>query len=197
MLGLLDLSETQDLNETAAPQPVDAVSVLGPEGIEFRPMVTEDRQAMLAFTDRLPEDDLLFLRLDITQPETIDEWIRNIEAGRTSTVLASVDARIAGYGSIHHNTTLWTRHLGEMRLMVAPPHRGRGLGSALATRVFALARSLGLFKVTAQMMSSQHTAQNLLHRLGFIPEAQLHDWVIDRRGRTHDLIVMSREVEED
>ena len=186
------------MNETAASQPVDEL-VVGPPpaGVDFRPMVPEDQQAMLAFTDQLLEEDLLFLRLDITQPETVDEWIRNIGRGRTRTILALIDGRIAGYGSIHHNETLWTRHLGEMRLMVAREHRGRGLGSALATRVFAIGRELKLFKITAQMMSSQHSAQDLLHRFGFIPEAQLHDWVIDRRGRTHDLIVMSREVEED
>ena len=29
------------------------------------------------------------------------------------------------------------------------------------------------------------------------PDAMLHDWAIDRGGRTHDLIVMSREDDED
>jgi len=186
------------LNETAASQPLDpTLAKPGTDGVEFRPMIPEDRQAILAFTDRLPEEDLLFLRLDITQPETIDEWIRNIERGKTRTVLAIIEGRIAGYGSIHHHDTMWTRHLGEMRLMVAPDYRGRGIGSALAAHVFELGRHLELFKITAQMMSSQHAAQNLLHGFGFIPEAQLHDWVIDRKGRTHDLIVMSREVDED
>ena len=186
------------MNETAASQPLDpTVARPDTEGVEFRPMTSDDRQAILAFTDRLPEEDLLFLRLDITEPETIDEWIRNIERGKTRTVLAMSEERIVGYGSIHHHDTMWTRHLGEMRLMVGPDFRGRGVGSALATHVFELGRQLELFKITAQMMSSQHAAQNLLHSFGFIPEAQLHDWVIDRNGRTHDLIVMSREVDED
>lgn len=186
------------MTETAAPQHADPTAYGDlPEDIRFRPMGVDDREALLAFTDRLPPDDLLFLRIDITKQEVVDEWIRNIEHGRTRTILAIVGGRIAGYGSIHHNETLWTRHLGEMRLMVAPEFRGRHIGSALAERVFEIARELGLFKITAQMMSSQHPAQDLLHRFGFIPEAQLHDWVIDRRGRTHDLIVMSREVEED
>ena len=186
------------MTETAAQQHADPTPHADlPTNVRFRAMGADDRESMLAFTDRLPPDDLLFLRLDITQQEVVDEWIRNIEQGRTRTILATVEGRIAGYGSIHHNDTLWTRHLGDMRLMVAPEHRGRHIGSALAERVFEVGRELGLFKITAQMMSSQHPAQDLLHRLGFIPEAQLHDWVIDRRGRTHDLIVMSREVEED
>lgn len=185
------------MTETAVPQPAGPAHGAVPANVHFRPMGADDRAAVLAFTDRLPPDDLLFLRLDITQPEIVDEWIRNIERGRTRTVLALAEGRVAGYGSIYFSETLWTRHLGEMRLMVAPQFRARGIGSALAERVFEIGRELGLFKITAQMMSSQHTAQDLLHRLGFIPEAQLHDWVIDRRGRTHDLIVMSREVEED
>jgi len=164
--------------------------------VTFRLMTAEDRAAILAFADELPEHDLLFLRVDITRPEAIDEWIRNIERGRTRTVLAEAGGRVVGYCSLHWNDLLWTRHLGEIRVMVGPNFRNRGLGHALAEQVFAFASELGLFKVTAQMMSSQRQAQDLLHRLGFIPEALLHDWVIDRKGRTHDLILMSREVEE-
>ncbi len=45
------------------------------------------------------------------------------------------------------------------------------------------------------MMSTFHQAQDLFHHLGFIPEAMLHDWVIDGHGRTHDLLMMAREVD--
>jgi hypothetical protein len=48
-----------------------------------------------------------------------------------------------------------------------------------------------------QMMSTQQDAQTLFHDLGFVPEALLNDWAIDRQGHTHDLIVMSREVDEE
>ncbi len=55
---------------------------------ELRLMGPSDRDRVLAFAQTLPEDDLLFLRWDITQPAIVDEWIREAEAGRVSTILA-------------------------------------------------------------------------------------------------------------
>lgn len=184
------------MTETASSHPADPrTTALSDLRVTLRRMERRDRDALLAFTRSLPEGDLLFLRLDVTRPEVIDAWIRNIEEGRTATLLAEKDRRIVGYCSLHHNELLWTRHLGEMRLLVGPDHRGKGIGRELAHQVFSIARNLGLQKVVAQMMSSQRSAQNLFHDLGFIPEALLHDWVIDRNARTHDLILMSCEVD--
>ena len=175
--------------------------------VTFRRMAAADRDRVLAFTRTLPEDSLLFLRSDITQPEVIDLWLRQIESGRTVTILAEASGvrpsgvrpsgRVIGYCSLHRSDILWSRHLGEIRLLVAPEYRGKGVGGLLIRQIFALAQDTDLLKLVANMMSTQRDAQSLFHHLGFIPEAMLHDWAIDRNGRTHDLIIMSREVEDD
>ena len=165
--------------------------------VTFRLMTAGDAETILDFSRQLAEHDLLFLRIDITRPEGVDGWIRNIEAGRTQTILAETGGRIAGYCSLHRAEILWTRHLGEMRLLVSSEFRGHGIGGELARQIFDIARQTDLHKLTAQMMSTQRDAQNLFHQLGFIPEAMLHDWVIDRNGTMHDLIIMSREVDAD
>ncbi|MCP3964358.1 MAG: GNAT family N-acetyltransferase [bacterium] len=164
--------------------------------VTFRRMAAGDRDRMLTFTRALPQEDLLFLRLDITQEDVVDGWIQNIEIGKTVSVLAEHEGRLLGYCSLHHSEILWTRHLGEIRLLVGTDHRGKGIGGELARQIFETAKDLQLLKLVVQMMSSQRYAQTLFHHLDFIPEALLHDWAIDRDGRTHDLIVMSREVEE-
>lgn len=192
------MSDEPDMpNVSQAEAPLPHTQRLSDIDVIFRLMGPGDRDPMLAFTGALPEQDLLFLRYDITKPEVVDKWLRNIERGRTLTVLALEGATVIGYCSIHHSAILWTRHLGEVRLLVAPAFRGKGIGQALAERAFALVRGLTLTKLAAQMMSSQRSSQNLFHRLGFIPEALLHDWVIDRNGRTHDLILMSREIDDE
>ena len=98
--------------------------------------------------------------------------------------------------AFHLSASQWTRHLGEIRLLVGPQDRGNGLGGELARQIFALARQQELMKLMVRMMSSQQDAQALFHHLDFIPEALLNDWTIDREGRTHDLIIMSREVDD-
>ncbi len=167
----------------------------GDVDLTLRTITASDHDSILAFTRALPEQDLLFLRMDITQAGVVDSWIANIESGKTVSLLAEAGQRMVGYCSLHHSEILWTRHLGEIRLLVAPEYRGKGIGGALARQTFELAEHLSLHKLVVQMMSTQQDAQTLFHHLGFVPEALLHDWAIDRNGRTHDLIVMSREVE--
>jgi RimJ/RimL family protein N-acetyltransferase len=157
-------------------------------------MKPDDAGALLAFAQSLPEDDLLFLSVDITAPEAVEQWARNIRSGRTRTVLAEAGGKLIGHGTLSFNELTWTRHLGEIQLMISPDRRGGGLGSLLATEVFALAQGLGLQKIVARMASEQRGALQVFERLGFKAEALLADYVIDRQGRTHDLIVMSYDV---
>lgn len=163
--------------------------------VTLRLMTRDDRQALLNFARRLPADDLLFLRMDITSESAIDEWIANIEAGRTITVMAERHGELAGYASLHYNEVLWTRHVGEIRVVVAPKHRRKALGQRLAEEVFAVARGLGLRKVMAQMTPDQAGARATFERLGFRPEALLADFVVDRGGKLRDMLIMSYDVD--
>ena len=162
--------------------------------IDLRLMEASDGDAILAFAQGLPPDDLLFLRLDITKPEGIAEWVRNIEAGRTITILAEDSGRIAGYASIHHNEVLWSRHVGEIRVIVGSGYRRRGLGRRLTDEVFAISRDIGLAKISAQMTPDQKGARATFERLGFRPEALLADFVMDREGKPRDLLLMTHDV---
>ena len=184
------------MNDLATPIAYPWTGTFAGLEVTFRHMTAQDRDQILAFTRALPERDLLFLRLDITQESVVDAWIHNIETGKTFSILAEADGRLLGYCSLHLSESLWTRHLGEIRMLVAREARGKGIGGELARQIFELARDRDLMKLMVRMMSSQQDAQTLFHRLGFIPEAMLGDWVIDRNGRTHDLILMSREIEE-
>jgi len=162
--------------------------------VTIRLMKPEDGEALLDFARSLPEDDLLFLSVDITKPDVVEQWGRNVQSGRVNTVLAEMDGQLMGHGTLSLNELMWMRHLGEIQLMISPEHRGRGLGNILANEVFAIAQELGLQKIVARMASEQRGALQVFERLGFKAEALLADYVMDRQGRTHDLIVMSYDV---
>lgn len=162
--------------------------------LAFRLMEPSDREAMLEFARSLPNDDLIFLRTDITAPKTVDTWISQVKSGRSITVLAETEGKIAGYATIHTNDALWTRHVGELRVLVGREHRGLGLGKRLTNEAFAIAKDLGLKKITAQMPTEQRGARQVFERLGFRPEALLADHVMSRDGQTHDLLIMSYDV---
>jgi RimJ/RimL family protein N-acetyltransferase len=160
----------------------------------LRLMTPEDKDKLLGFARSLPQDDLLFLSIDMTRPEAAQEWARHNQTGRLKTILVEEGGNLVGHGTLGHNELVWTRHMGEIQLLISPELRGQGLGTLLANEVFALASERGLQKVVARMAAEQKGAIQVFERLGFTAEALLADYVIDRQGRTHDLIVMSYDV---
>ncbi len=169
-----------------------------------RLMGPADKQALLEFARSLPEDDLLFLRFDITDPAAIDAWIRHIEDGTTITLLAEMTnietvlsepsvriKELAAYATLHMSNVRWTRKTGEIRINIAPAYRGIGLGRRLTAEIFDVAKSVGLRKIAAQMTPDQTSARSVFEKLGFHVEAVLADWVEDRRGQSRDLLMMT------
>ena len=165
--------------------------VAGDKNVTLRLMESGDRDQILSFARNLPPDDLLFPRLDITQPEAVDEWIANLEAGRTHTLLAEVDGKMAGYASVHRNEALWTRHMGEIRVLVSSDFRQLGLGRRLVNEIFLIGKALGLKKLTVKMTPDQKGARATFERLGFRLEALLADYVVDHEGKPRDMLIMS------
>jgi L-amino acid N-acyltransferase YncA len=162
--------------------------------VSLRLMTAADAGRIAGFARSLPEDDLLFLRMDITDPDAVAHWVRNLEAGLTTTVIAEANGAIAGYAALVQNRVGWQRHLGEIRTQVGPRCRSQGLGRALAGEIFTIARARGLRKIVAQMTPDQKGAIATFERLGFRPEALLQDFVVDHAGRTRDLVLMAYDV---
>lgn len=161
---------------------------------DLRLMTAANRDEIVELAKSLPQVDVLFLRMDITDPRKVDDWVRNVEAGRTVTVLAYDGEKLAGWASLHHDEVLWTRHVGEIRTIVGTGYRGIRLGARLVEEIFTVAQELGLKKITAQMTSDQKGARATFERIGFRPEALLADHVVDHEGRTHDMLIMSYDI---
>jgi len=167
---------------------------IGNADVVVRLMASADREAFLDFMRAQEEDDLFFLLVDVTDPEGLAHWMHDLENGQNITVLAEHDGNVIGYGSLHHAQTRWTRHLGEIRLLVGPEGRGHGLGQLLGHEVFRIAHDLKLQRILVRVASEQKAARRLFERLGFHVEALLADCVIDRQGCTEDLVLMSYDV---
>jgi L-amino acid N-acyltransferase YncA len=162
--------------------------------VSLRLMTPADSQRILTFARSLPEEDLLYLRMDITKALVVMLWGQNIKSGLTVTVLAERDRELLGYASLHHNEVTWQRHIGEIRVQVGPAYRAQGLGRALMAEIFAIARDMGLHKLVAHITPNQAGTISTVTRLGFQMEARLRDFVIDRAGQMHDLLVMTYDI---
>ncbi len=162
--------------------------------IELRPMVAADEQAVLVFARGLPTHDLLFLPRDITQPKVMAAWVRAIESGVTTTLLAWDGETVVGCAAIFRDPHSWSPHIGELRVVTASGLRGRGVGRAMIQACFAIMLQTGIEKIVAQMTIDQEGAIAVFESLGFRSEGLLRDHVQDRDGKRHDIVILSHDV---
>ena len=160
----------------------------------IRPMTAADEAGVLAFARALPLHDLLFLPRDISQPRVLAAWIKEIERGELTSLLAVRGDQVLGCGALVRNPLSWSAHVGEIRVVVSRAVRGQGVGRSLSQEVFALALSLGLEKLSAQMTVDQVGAIAIFEGLGFRGEALLRNQVRDRDGALHDIVVLGHDV---
>jgi RimJ/RimL family protein N-acetyltransferase len=179
-----------DIAKRRLPRPLD----LDGEAIELRSMTGADEAAVLAFAKTAPAHDLLFLARDITHPKVVKAWVRDIEAGSISTVLAWRGDTIVGCAAIIRDPLSWSGHVAEIRVVLLDSMRGKGLGRLLTEEAFATALAQGAEKITARMTLDQKGAIAVFEGLGFTLEAMLRDQVKGRDGRKHDVLILSHDV---
>lgn len=159
--------------------------------MEIRKVHAADEPAVDRFLGRIPEGDRTFFKEDVTGPDVVSFWTRR---GGLTTV-AIVDGEVVGYGAVIPLQG-WSSHVGEVRVIVDPNHRGRGVGRALARRAVLSALELDLRKMVVEVMAGQEPTIALFRSLGFDPEALLEDHVRDQDGELHDLMILAHSVEE-
>jgi ribosomal protein S18 acetylase RimI-like enzyme len=147
--------------------------------------------ALVEFFARLPEGDLTFIKEDVTDPQTVRSWAEGTSAG--GRWVAVEDDAAVGYVAVRPLPG-WSDHVGEVRLVVAPSHRGSGLGRELARRALVEAVGSGLSKLVVEVVAEQGAALALFTDLGFRGEALLVDHIRDRSGRLRDLMVLAHHV---
>jgi len=162
----------------------------------LRPMVKEDVQKLLAFFRKLPEEDRLFLKEDVTDEKVIQQWADELDYDKVFPVLAEVGDEVVGDATLHTQERGWTRHIGEVRCVVAREYQRKGLGTILIREMFLRALQKRLHKLRAQMPETQVGAMKAFQTVGFKKEAVLKEHMIDIKGNKHDLVIMTNLVEE-
>ena len=159
--------------------------------MEIRQLEERDQPAIERFIARIPEGDRTFFKEDVADPDVVQAWARPGAAR----LLAVEDDAVVGSAAVVplHG---WSSHVGEVRVIVDPARRGKGVGRALAQRVILEALELGLTKMVVEVIAEQESTVNMFRSLGFDPEALLRDHVRSRDGEVHDLMILAQSLEE-
>jgi ribosomal protein S18 acetylase RimI-like enzyme len=162
--------------------------------VDFRPLNVDLRAAAERFAARIPDQDRSFLDPFLLYQVAVASWTQPTPARR----IAAVDTEngveeLVGLLTVVPGTG-WQSHVGELRVVVLPGQRGRGIGRRLIEQGLALARELRLSKVTTEIMASNDSGLRLFESFGFVREAVLANHVRDGEGRLQDLVVTSLEL---
>ena len=120
--------------------------------VEIARMTSADRDALVAFVATLSANDLLFVRRDISRKKVIDAWLRAIDSGEVLSLVARDGGAMVGCTALVTDELSWSKHVGELRVLVSPAWRGKGLGLRLFQHAIIHARN-------------QHASHLMIHAL--------------------------------
>jgi len=158
--------------------------------MDIRRLEPEDQPALERFLAGIPEGDRTFFKEDVSDPAVVAAWSR-LGAARS---VAVDDGVVLGYVGVFPLQG-WSSHVGEVRVVVDPEHRGRGIGRALSQHALLASLGLGLGKMVVEVVADQQATIAMFRSLGFHPEALLGDHVRDRTGELRDLMVLAHSVD--
>lgn len=170
------------------------VSLRDGGSVTLIPLQSPDASGLLAFYRALPEEDRLVLRDDVTTNDWAEGFLRKVESKEVISLLAKAAGKVVGEATLYRTLHGWTRHVGELRVTVAPGHRRKGLATALAAALVKIATDQGIEKIIVQVVDNQVGARRTFEKLGFHREAVLPHHVMDIAGMKRDLILMANDV---
>lgn len=157
----------------------------------LRPLAPEDRDRLLDFFRRIPEQERFYLKEDVTSPEVIRAWTEESDFSRVVPIVAVVDDAIIADGTLHRSRSLARQDVGEVRIVVDPAFREVGLGRRLLRELLGIATDLGLYKVTFELVANhEELAIAAAGSVGFRVATTLKERIRDFWGERQDLVVM-------
>ena len=163
------------------------------EQVIIRPLQPGDKDALLSFFLRVPEEDRFYLNSDVASPEVIAEFTERIDLTQAIPLVAETEDRILADATLHRSRRAARRHVGEIRVVVEPEYRRRGLGVRLIHELIQVGRDLELNSLVFELVSGhQQDAINAALGAGFEEVAVLRGRVLDIQGNPQDLIILER-----
>lgn len=159
--------------------------------VELRLLEEGDKLALLRFFEGIPEDERYYLKENVTAPEVIREWVTNVDISHVFPVIAVADGEIVADATLHRSRSMARRHVGELRIVVSPAYRERGLGRRMIRELLDIAAGFGLRKATFEIVAArQEAAINAAMSLGFREVATLKEGVRDIWGNYQDIALL-------
>ncbi len=164
--------------------------------VVLRPLHGDDLDRSHRFFLNLPEEDRLYLRMDVTDRENVAIRTEHSDAQERWCLVALRGDEIVGDADLLQPRHGWKRHTGEIRCIIAHAYQGQGLGRILLGELFQEATRRGIEKLIGKVTAEQTAALRIVESLGFRQEAVLQDQQRTLHGDLHDIIVTTVSISE-
>lgn len=157
--------------------------------VVLRPLTAVDQAGLLDLFQRLPEEERVYLKEDVTSPLVVQSWITDLDFSRAIPMVALFEGNIIADATLHRSRALARSHIGEIRIVVDPAFREIGLGRRLIRELLDIAVTLGLHKVFFELVSKHEDAAiSAAMSVGFQQAGVLPEWIRDIWGDYQDLV---------
>lgn len=156
----------------------------------LRPLGPGDAEGIWGFLRQLPEIDKAHFHGDVESLPVVEQWVKSVEYATEFPILAIQGNRVVGTVTLYRNRTGWKQRVGIVRILVASDFRHLGLGTAMIREIRHLGELVALNYLVAEVIEEQQDAVRALERMGFEKSVIHRNYVNDRRGRLHNLVVL-------
>jgi RimJ/RimL family protein N-acetyltransferase len=110
---------------------------------------------------------------------------------RVLPLLVWVNGRVVADGTLHWSRAGARRHVGELRILVGPEYRNRGLGTTLMCELADIANGTGLELLTFEVVAEKEAAAiKAAEWVGFVRVAVLGGRARDMDGHPRDRVLL-------
>ena len=164
------------------------------QNVTFREPVIEDAKEIVDFYNYVGgETSFLSFEKD-EYPLDVEGQKESIQATNESPIntmlLAFVDGKIVGIGTISSSHKIKSRHSGELGIVVAQEYQGKGIGTSIIQQLIDWAKGNGVTtRIQLDTRTDNELAVKLYQSFGFEIEGCLkNSTLLD--GKYYDLYVM-------
>jgi ribosomal protein S18 acetylase RimI-like enzyme len=162
-------------------------------GVTLRPLLPGDQKLLFEMFRRLTEEELWFLNHDVSDSTLIEEWIRNLNPNRVISVVALLEGKIIGNAALMLKSYGAKSHIGKVRISVDPAYRGIRLATWMLLDLINLAMAIGLQMLVMRLVQDRDISViNGVRKLDFTEAAVLKNYVLDREGNPHNLVILTK-----
>jgi L-amino acid N-acyltransferase YncA len=159
--------------------------------VVLRPLEPGDKVSLLQFFERVPEEERHYLKENVTAPEVVHGWTTQIDFDRVIPIVALAGDEIVADATLHRSRAMARRHVGELRVVVDPSHRGVGLGRRLIRELLDIAAELRLHQATFELVADrEEIAIRAAISVGFHQVAIVKERIRDFWGNYQDLVLL-------